>query len=150
MAVVLAWSLLAAWATFLGMTAIVFFLAFRSIFPQPIKDETNLQQKSENSVTFMMREMGSTISKGFEDKDLQAQGKTFETLARIFGRKVRREYGMGEVELKALIRNPSKLEAKVREPELVQLLSNKLKPNLGLWDITRLSGLISKVEDWRG
>ncbi len=132
------------------MTAIVFLLAFRSIFPQPIRDETNLQQKSETTVTLMMRELESTIAKGFEGKDLQAQRKTFETLTRIFGRKVRRKYGMGEVELKLLIRNPSKLEATVREHELVQLLSDKLKPNLELWDITRLSNLISKVEDWSG
>ncbi len=150
MAVVLAWSLLAAWATFLGMTAIVFLLAFRSIFPKSMRDETNLQQKSETTITFMMRELESTIAKGFEDKDLQAQRKTFEALARIFGRKVRRKYGMGEVELKVLIRNPTKLEATVREPELVQLLSDKVKPNLELWDITRLSNLISKVEDWSG
>ncbi len=148
MAVVLAWSLLAAWATFLSLTAIVFLLAFRSIFPQPIRDETNLHQKSESTVTFMIRELESTIANGFEDNDLQAQRETFETLARIFGRKVRRNYGMGEVELKVLIRNPSKLQAKVREPELVQLLSDKLRPNLELWDITRLSNLISKVEDW--
>ena len=97
-----------------------------------------------------MRELESTIAKGFEDKDLQAQRKTFETLARIFGRKVRRKYGIGEVELKILIRNPSKLEATMKEPELAKLLSEKLKPNPELWDMTRLSNLISKVEDWSG
>ncbi len=150
MAVVLAWSLLAAWATFLGITGIIFLLAFRSIFPQPVRVEADLKPKAENTVTFMMRELESTIAKGFEDKDIQAQRKTLETLARIFGRKVRRRYEIGEVELKVLIRNPSKLEAMIKEPELAQLLSSKLKPNPELWDINRLSNLINKVEDWSG
>ncbi len=132
------------------MTAIVFFLAFRSIFPPPIRDETNLEQESEASATFMIKELESTITKGFEDKDPQARRKTFETLARILRHKITRKYGIDEVELKTLIRNPGRLEATVRDTELVQLLSGNLRRDHEPWDITRLARLISKVEDWNG
>ncbi len=96
-----------------------------------------------------MRELESMIMNGFESKELPAQRKTFETLAKIFARKVKRTYGISEIELKALIESPGRLEITIGEAELVQLLSNKLEPDVRLWDLSKLSELISKIEDWR-
>ncbi len=148
--IVLAWSLLAAWAAFLIVTTIVLVLAFRSVFPHPISDETDQEQESEASVNFMVRELESTIAKGFVGRDLHARRKTFDNLARIFRRKIGRRYGMGKVELMTLMQNPEAVEATVRDPELVELLSGNFKGSYESWDITRLSKLISKVEDWGG
>lgn len=95
-----------------------------------------------------MRDLESTIIRGFEKKNLQAQKMTFEALQKVLARKVKRKYEMNEDEHKALVDNASMLQAKLGDTLLVQLLSTKLKPNGRLWDLAKLNDLITKVEDW--
>jgi len=144
----LALSLLAAWATFLSLTAIVFIIAFRSIFPPKISNSTHKDKEEGKNVTLMRKELESVITRGFEKDDLQARAKTFEAVKRIFVRKIMRRYGMNEAEFKGLIEDPNKLQAILGDPELVQLLSVKLNLRSRLWNLGSLSSLIDKVEDW--
>ncbi len=148
-AMVLAWSLIAAWAIFLGLTTVVFFLAYHNIFPSTNRREVSRQIVLEAPVTKTMREYEWLIARGFEEKNLQAQWRTLETLQKIFARKVRRRLGLNEAELTALLENPEKLEATIGEADLVQLLASKLWPDKDQWNLDRLGSLISKVEDWR-
>lgn len=147
-AIVLAWSPLAAWASFLSLTTIVFFLAFRSVFPSSVKYATERNAEREETVTLIMRDLESMIKRGFEENDPQAQNKTFEALERILARKVMRRYELNESEFAALKENPDNLREKLGENLLVQLLSTRLKPGVKSWDLAKLSTLISKVEDW--
>lgn len=147
-AIVLAWSLFAAWMIFIGLTMLVFFLSFRGIFPSPVRSEIAQQSFADTTVKRTIRELESTIARGFEGGDLQAQRMTLETLERAFAGKVRRRLGIDETELKLLTRDPDNLTSILGEIELSQLLSNGLMPDVTLWDLVRLSNLISKVEDW--
>jgi hypothetical protein len=147
-ALVLGWSLLVAWATFLGLTAIVFILAFRNIFPPRSRNSGHKLAWGGRNETPARKELESMIMRGFEEDDLKARAKTFETLKRIIGRKIKRRYGMSEAEFKALTENPTRLDAILGDPELVQVLSAKLNLRSKVWDLGRLSQLIGKVEDW--
>ena len=126
----------------------VFFLAFRSVFPSSVKYATEQNAEREETVTLMMRDLESMIKRGFEEKNLQAQNKTFEALERILARKVMRRYELNESEFASLKETPDKLREKLGENLLVQLLSTQLKPGGKSWDLAKLSTLISKVEDW--
>lgn len=147
-AVVLASSLAAAWVIFLSLTALVFSLTFRYIFPATRRNETGQEEVFETPAAKIMRELELAIVKGFEGRDLQAQKKTLETLGKIFAERVKRRFGLGETELTALLANPRDLEETIGEAELFQLLTGMIKPDRDSWDLSRLTRLISKVEDW--
>ncbi len=147
-AIILEWSVLGAWTLFLGLTALVFSLSYRSIFPASARQLSVQEFGGEAKITRMMRELEASVRKGFQDQNHSAQRKTFDELERVYAQKVKRRLGLDDAKLRDLLQNPEKLETILGDIELVQLIRGNIMMERESWDLSTLSSLLRKVELW--